>query len=158
MDIEQVLRRWLAGEKIRAIARSTRMARNTVKNIVKLAIAAGLRVGDGWPEESRLQAIRTGMNRPGAPDRNETESALLGRKEQIEHWLKKDRLLLTKIHELLARDGVEVSYSTLYRFATKHCEFGSSSVTVRRMEVAPGEAPDGVHGPECRHARGRAAG
>jgi transposase len=142
MDIEQVLRRWLAGEKIRAVARSAGMARNTVKNIVKLAIAGGLKVGDAWPEESKLQTIRSGMNRPGAPDRNETEQALLTQKEQIEHWLKRDRLLLTKVHELLIREGVEVSYSTLYRFATKHCEFGSSKVTVRRMEGAPGEVAE----------------
>lgn len=142
MDIEQVLRRWLAGEKIRAVARSTGMARNTVKTIVKLAIAAELKVGDAWPEESKLQAIRSGMSRPGAPDRNETEQALLARKDQIERWLKKDRLLLTKVHELLVRDGVQVSYSTLYRFATKHCEFGSSTVTVRRMEGAPGEVAE----------------
>ena len=37
MDIEQVLRRWLAGEKIRAITRSTGLARNTVKRIVSVA-------------------------------------------------------------------------------------------------------------------------
>lgn len=139
MDIEQVVRRWSAGEKIRALSRSTGMARNTVKNIIKLAVAAGLRVGDGWPEEAQLQTIRNGMNRPGAPDRGETESLLSAHKDQIEHWLKKDRLLLTKVHELLTRDGVQVSYSTLYRFATKHCEFGSSSVTVRRQDGQPGE-------------------
>lgn len=139
MDIEQIVRRWLAGEKIRALSRSTGMARNTVRNIVKLGIGTGLRVGDPWPEESKLQAIRSGMNRPGTPDRGEAEPILLSRKEQIKNWLEKERLLLTKVHELLVRDSVQVSYSTLYRFATKHCEFGSSSVTVRRMEGQPGE-------------------
>jgi len=139
MDIEQVLRRWLAGEKIRAVARSTGMARNTVKSIIKLATAAGLKVGDAWPDESKLQAVRNGMNRPGAPEQSEAEQVLLGHKDQIEHWLKKQRLLLTKVHELLTRQGVQVSYSTLYRFATKHCDFASSSVTVRRLEGQPGE-------------------
>src|SRR5262245_28298103 len=114
MDMEQVIRRWLAGEKIRAIARSTGLARNTVKGIVKLAIAVGLKVGDSWPEEAKLQTIRDGIGRAGGPESSEAEQILQGRKDEIEHWLKKDRLLLTKVHELLAREGLGVSYSTLY--------------------------------------------
>ena len=47
--------------------------------------------------------------------------------------------MLTKVHELLTREGVETSYSTLHRFASKHCQFGSASVTVRRLEGQPGE-------------------
>jgi hypothetical protein len=37
MDIDQVIRRWLTGEKIRAIARSTGTDRNTVRRIVRCA-------------------------------------------------------------------------------------------------------------------------
>ena len=139
MDIEQVLRRWLAGEGIRAIARSKGLARNTVKRLVKLAKQAGLKPGDSLPEETKLQAIRDGIGRPGGPESGEAKQTLLGRKEQIEDWLKKDRLLLTKIHELLGREGIGVSYSSLHRFASKHCGFGSSTVTVRRLEGQPGE-------------------
>ena len=42
-DIDQVTRRWLAGEKIRAIARSTGSDRNTVRRIVRFAAEAGIR-------------------------------------------------------------------------------------------------------------------
>jgi len=35
MDIDQVIRRWMAGERIRAIARSTGTDRNTVRRIVR---------------------------------------------------------------------------------------------------------------------------
>jgi hypothetical protein len=37
MDIDLVIRRWLAAEKIRAIARLTGTDRNTVRRIVRLA-------------------------------------------------------------------------------------------------------------------------
>jgi hypothetical protein len=37
MDMEQVIRRWLTGEKIRAIARLTGLDRNTIRRIVRSA-------------------------------------------------------------------------------------------------------------------------
>jgi hypothetical protein len=37
MDMEQVIRRWLAGEKIRGIARLTGLDRNTIRRIVRSA-------------------------------------------------------------------------------------------------------------------------
>ena len=66
MDIDQVIRRWLAGEKVRAIARLTGSDRNTVRRIVRLAEEVGIRAGTPWPEEGKLQAIRQRMGRPGA--------------------------------------------------------------------------------------------
>jgi hypothetical protein len=49
-------------------------------------------------------------------------------------------LQLSKVHQLLAQQGVEVPYSSLHRFAVKRCGFADSRrVTVRVAEVAPGE-------------------
>ncbi len=36
MDIDQVIRRWLAGESIRAVGRSTGLDRNTVRRLIRL--------------------------------------------------------------------------------------------------------------------------
>jgi hypothetical protein len=65
------------------------------------------------------------MGRPGAAVApSEAEQRLKPRTDQIRAWLEKDHLLLTKVHELLGREGLVVSYSALYRFARKWCDFG----------------------------------
>ena len=69
MDIDQIIRRWLAGEKIRAIARFTGSDRNTVRRIVRLAGEAGIGQETPWPDEGKLQSLRQRMGRPGAVSR-----------------------------------------------------------------------------------------
>jgi transposase len=148
MDIEQVIRRWLAGEKIRAIARLTGLDRNTIRRIVRSAEKVGVRREAPWPDHGKLQAIRQGIGRPGATvASSEAEQRLKPRTDQIRTWLEKDHLLLTKVHELLDREGLVVSYSALYRFARKWCDFGTaSSITVRRAESSAGEMAEADFG------------
>ena len=116
MDIDQIIRRWLAGEKIRAIARSTGADRNTVRRIVRFAEKEGIGQETPWPDEGKLQVIRQHMGRPGTTvASSEPEQRLKPRTEQIRAWLDKDHLLLSKVHALLGREGLAVSYSSLYR-------------------------------------------
>src|SRR5438034_9745788 len=76
MDIEQVIRRWTAGEAIRAIARTTGLDRNTVRRLIRLAEKAGLKAGNPVTEE-QLQLIRKGIGQPGAsPESSEAEQNL----------------------------------------------------------------------------------
>jgi hypothetical protein len=71
--------------------------------------------------------IRQQMGRPGAAvAAGVAEQRLKLRTDQIRAWLGKDNLLLTKAHELLGREGLVVSYSALYRFARKWCDFGTA--------------------------------
>ena len=88
------------------------------------------------------------MGRPSAPVApSQTEQQLKPRTDQIRAWLEKDRLLLTKVHELLAREGLVVSYSALRRFARKWCDFGmASSITVRCAESLAGEMAEADFG------------
>src|SRR5215475_5410725 len=141
MDIDQVMPRWLVGEGIRAIGRLTGLDRNTVRRIMRLTEEAGIRRDMPWPDEGKLRAIRQGMGRPGAAvARSEAEQRLKPRTDQIRTWLEKDHLLLTKVHELLGREELVVSYSALYRLARKWCDFGTaSSITVGRAESLAGE-------------------
>ena len=48
-------------------------------------------------------------------------------------------LKLTKVHELLTREGVDVSYSSVYRYAAAHFGWARPKLTLRRAEVSPGE-------------------
>ena len=148
MDIDQVIRRWLGGEKIRAIARSTSLDRNTIRRIVRVAEEVGVQRETPCPDADKLQAIRQRIGRPGTTvTAGQAEQQLQARTDQIRAWLDKDHLLLTKVHELLGREGLVVSYSALYRFARKWCEFGSaSSITLRRAESPAGEMAEADFG------------
>lgn len=148
MDIDQVVRRWRAGEGIRSIGRSTGLDRNTVRRIVRLAEKAGVQRETPWPDEGKLEAIQQEMGRPGAPMApGQAEQQLKPRTDQIRGWLNKDHLLLTKVHELLTREGLLVSYSALHRFARKRCDFGTAcSITVRRAETLAGEMAEADFG------------
>lgn len=139
MDTREVIRRWLSGEAIRAIARATGLDRKTIRRLLAAVQQSGLQPGDLFPDDTQLAAIIGQFRRPVRSTPRQTEQTLRGRQPQIQTWLK-EGLLLTKVHELLCREGFLVTYSSLYRFARKWCDFGSSSLlTVRRAPVLAGE-------------------
>jgi hypothetical protein len=81
----------------------------------------------------------------GDRGRGEAEEELLPHLERIRGWLtpkpgQKRGLRLTKVRQLLERQGTRVAYSSLHRFAVKHCGFGKGGhTTVRMAECEPGE-------------------
>ena len=144
-EILAVLERIGRGETQGAVARTTGHGRKTIRGYVRTARSLGWEPGTVLPTEA-LAAEVYGRHRP-AGDRGPgaVEEALLGHLESIRGWLEpppgeKRGLRLTKVQELLERQGVRVAYTTLHRFAGKHCGFGRSQrTTVRMAECAPGE-------------------
>ncbi|MDK1039680.1 MAG: IS21 family transposase [Actinomycetota bacterium] len=144
-EILEVLRRVGRGESKSAVARTTGHSRMTVRRYVRTAVELGWDLGAEEPSEE-LAAQVYARHRP-ASERSpgEAEARLLGHRDQIKQWLKpgpteKRGLRLTKVHELLRRRNVQVPYSTLYRFAVKHCGFSDRRrVTVRKADCEPGE-------------------
>ena len=147
-EILTVLERLTRRESKTAIARATGHSRSTVRRYERVARALG------WtPEEASstdgLEALAAEIGRRVHPasdrEAGEIEAQLLPQLEQIRAWLtpapqEPRGLRLTKVHQLLTRHGITVPYTSLHRFAVKHCDFGARRrVTVRMADVAPGE-------------------
>lgn len=144
MEIIEVVRRWQAGESARSIARASGVARNSVDKYLRLAKAAGVQQ-DGEPPGEEVVRELVAQSRPGprpgsvaAPGR----TALTQRHEQIGHWLREERLQLTRIHELLLREGVTVSYTTLREFVRDEGLWKPARTTLRMAEWPPGEVAE----------------
>lgn len=145
-EILNVLERLHRGESQRAVARVTQHGRNTIAGYLATARELGWEPGGAAPPTEELAGEVCRRHRP-AGDRGpgEVEDELLAHRERITEWLtpppgQKRGLKLTKVHRLLERLGVRVPYSTLHRFAVKHCGFGRPGrVTVRMAECEPGE-------------------
>lgn len=142
VEILDVLRRHSAGDRNRAIARATGMDRKTVSKYIRIAEQNGLKEAEANLEDIAYTVFRqvNGNDKPKAA--NMRDDILLPHKESLTEWLEHDNLTLTKVHLKLLRNGVDVSYSSLYRFAQEQVGFGGSQETVRMAETEPGEAAE----------------
>jgi hypothetical protein len=52
VDIDQVMRRWSAGEGIRSIGRATGFDRNTVRRIMRMAVKSWVQRETAWPDQA----------------------------------------------------------------------------------------------------------
>lgn len=145
-EILQVLRRLGRRENKSAIARETGHSRSTVRRYEALAKALGWTPGSATePTEELAAGIARRINPASDRVMGEAEALLLPHAEQIRQWLtpaahERRGLRLTKVRQLLGRHGVRVPYSSLHRFAIKHCGFAERRrITVRMAESPPGE-------------------
>ena len=101
VDIQEIIRRWRAGEGYRRIASSTGLSRNTVRKYLTAAKAGGITKDGAVPTDDQLSRLGI-IGQPG-PRQAETpsEDLLAPWADQIYQWLTGDRLLVTRIHELL---------------------------------------------------------
>ena len=107
MEIQEVIRRWQAGNSLRHIASGTGLSRETVRKYVAAAQAEGI-AQDGPPpgegQLSRLSGVsQAGPRQAGTPGQDPLEPWA----DQIYRWLTGDRLQMTCIHELLAIRGCQ---------------------------------------------------
>jgi hypothetical protein len=124
---------------LREVARLSGTDRKTVRRYVDRARACGVdRDGDACQLTDELLAAAIAGVRPSRPNGESQAWEVIGAEhEQIKAWLKQG-LTLTKVHTLLGRRGVVVSYRTLHRYATTELEFGQRRTTVPVADCEPG--------------------
>ena len=116
-DVRELLRQHEAGQSARRIAREMGVDRRTVGR--SLEAAQKLAPSTATVTDAVAGQVGRRVQTRPAPATSEAWRALEGRRSQISGWLGGDRpLRLVRIHELLARDGLTVGYTTLRRFAS----------------------------------------
>ena len=143
IEILDILRRYAAGDKIRAIARSTRMDRKTISKYIRIGEEKGFtKERDVNLDDIAYAVFRAIHSNDSGGDGNSRDAILLPHKDLIADWLEHESLTLTKVHMKLLRTGVETSYSSLYRFVQEHVGMAGNSGTVRMAETDPGEVAE----------------
>ena len=141
VEIREILRLWLRGEGYRAVARRGLADRKTVRRYVELAMSLGLTRDDGAEQldDEFIGAVVSLCSAGRAPGARGKAWLLCEKhRDQIDEWLKQ-RLQLTKVHQLLERQvGPRVPYRTLHRFADQELGFGQKKTTIRVDDCEPG--------------------
>jgi transposase len=149
-EIKEVLRLWLGlvvglpRPGLRTIARHAGVDRKTVRRYVNAAEEAGLsRDCNAEALTDELIGAVVEAVRPARPNGyGQSWERLLEFEEQITAWVAGDGdrkpLTVVKIQELLTRQGCEIPYRTLVRFAAARCGYRRTATTVRVADGEPG--------------------
>lgn len=140
VQVKEILRLWVRGHRVRAIARRTQTDRKTVGRYITAAAAAGLAPdrGEGAITDDLVGAVVEAVRPARAFGRGRAWHGLEGEREFLEKHVE-DGVRLTKVHELLERRGIAVPYRTLHRFCATELGYGRRRATVPVTDCDPGE-------------------
>ena len=142
VDVMEVIRRWQQGDSQRHIAAGTGLSRDTIRKYLTAAVESGVKREGPNPTEEQLSRLvvlsRSGPRQTVAP----AEDLLECWADQIYRWITVDRLQVTRIQELLAQRGCDVSYTSLRRFLQRRNWRRRSLRTVRMEQSGPGEVAE----------------
>lgn len=139
IDVLEVLRRWQSGQSARAIAKDGVADRKTALRYIHAALASGIAETTTLDDAAVATVARRVQERPPTPP-STARKTLLAHRDRIEAWLRAPRpLRLVRIRELLARDGIDVGYTTLRRFAHDELGWRERPTTVRIDDPPPGD-------------------
>lgn len=131
IEIRELLRRWQAGHGVRRIGREGGADRKTVARYIAAAGELGVDAQSALSDEV-VAAIAQHVQARSLPAPSAQWKRLTAERERIKAWLTCERpLRLVRIHELLERDGVTLSYTTLRRFVHEELGFRERKHSVR---------------------------
>ena len=139
VEVKEMLRLWLMGLSKKSIAQQLGFDVKTVRRYLAIARARGLERAHGpgaLTDELVASVAEVGQPTTGRPRGVgwvicETQRSFI--EEHLEQGVR-----LTKVRKLLLRQGVEIDYPTLHRFAVAQLKFGSKAPTVPVADGEPG--------------------
>jgi transposase len=136
-EIKETLRLWLGGVPKARIAEQLGLDRKTVRRYIAAAARRGLTDETALTDERMLE-LAVELRPPIERAHGDTWALCIERRAQIERHLGAD-VKLSKVRRLLLRDGVEVPYATLHRFAVAELGFGRTAATIPVADCEPGQ-------------------
>jgi len=139
LQVKEVLRLWLAGISKQRIAALTQVDRKTVRRYIGVARAQGLAPAPGGvsslTDEQVARVLLALKTDPGRP-RGESWQRCVEHRAFIAAKLEAAKL--SKVRRLLLRQGVEIPYATLHRFAVSELGYGRAAATMPVADPEPG--------------------
>jgi transposase len=137
VEITEVLRLWLAGTPKKRIAAQLGVDPKTVRRYVEVSTETGLRPGSALTDE-HLRAVLLALHPGGGRPRGDSWARCVEQQAAVEQWLRQG-VRLSKVRKLLARQGVQIPYPTLHRFAVLELRFGQTAATLPVADGEPGQ-------------------
>jgi transposase len=138
-EIKEVLRLWLGGMSKKRIAAQVSLDPKTVRRYVTVAETSGLAVAQGpsaLTDEVLTQVLVALHPMRGRPH-GASWATCEAQHATVAQYLAQG-IRLTKIRRLLQRQGVDVPYPTLHRYAVEQLHFGRTAPTVLVADGEPG--------------------
>src|SRR5574341_135483 len=140
LEVKEVLRLWLGGVPKKRIAAQLGLNVKTVRRYLAAARACGL-ARELQPEaldESLIAAVVSRVQPSLGRTHGEGWAQCEAQRAVIAQHLRGE-VRLSKIRKLLRRQGVEIGYATLRRFAVAELGFGRAVPTIPVADCGPGE-------------------
>lgn len=138
IEFKEILRLWQEQVPKKRIAAQLGLDPKTVRRYLSAAEAAGLRAEMETFSDEQVRDVLLALQPSGGRPHGQDWARCGEQREVIQRWLAQG-LRLTKIRKLLARQGVSITYPTLYRFAVEQLQFGRAATTVPILEGEPGQ-------------------
>lgn len=137
VEIKETIRLWLGGVPKARIAEQLGLDRKTVRRYIAGAARHGL-VSEAALTDEQVLELAVELRAPAGRTHGDTWARCIEQRAFIDEKMRAE-VKLSKVRRLLLRQGVEVPYATLHRFAVAELGFGRTAATIPVADCGPGE-------------------